>query len=357
MRRFARDALVSLVEDLPLFVFLAAITGVYLVVSKLYPGPGLAPVRVFRFTAQTMATVVLAVVVAYPAIRLVRRRRGGSNRLDWASYLDRYLSVRQGVGILLVIAWWTVFVAIFDTVKSYIPIVFSFRWDEAFMAADRLLHAGAHPWELLHALRGGEWATVVIDRLYVSWYPYLLVLLTVQAWNPDRQHRARFLLSFASVWFLLGIVVAMLSASAGPIFYGEVVQGGGDPYRDLLAHLEAVDRAHSLVVLDIRDQLWTNYLSRGGFGAIAAMPSVHVAVAVLGALSAQDIDGRLGLVGWLYAGVVMVGSVYLGWHYAIDGYVSLVATLVIWRLTGPAAQSYRNRIVEPAREALADRIG
>jgi PAP2 superfamily len=37
----------------------------------------------------------------------------------------------------------------------------------------------------------------------------------------------------------------------------------------------------------------------------------------------------LGLVFAAYAAVVLVGSVHLGWHYAVDGYVSIVATLAI----------------------------
>jgi hypothetical protein len=32
----------------------------------------------------------------------------------------------------------------------------------------------------------------------------------------------------------------------------------------------------------------------------------------------------------LYAGVVLVGSVHLGWHYAVDGYLSIVGALAIW---------------------------
>ena len=37
--------------------------------------------------------------------------------------------------------------------------------------------------------------------------------------------------------------------------------------------------------------------------------------------------------GWVltgFAGVVLVGSVHLGWHYAVDGYVSIAGTLAIW---------------------------
>jgi len=30
----------------------------------------------------------------------------------------------------------------------------------------------------------------------------------------------------------------------------------------------------------------------------------------------------------------MVGSVHLGWHYAVDGYLSIVLTVLLWRVVG-----------------------
>jgi hypothetical protein len=32
--------------------------------------------------------------------------------------------------------------------------------------------------------------------------------------------------------------------------------------------------------------------------------------------------------------VILIATVHLGWHYAIDGYVGILGTLLIWRLTG-----------------------
>ena len=48
-----------------------------------------------------------------------------------------------------------------------------------------------------------------------------------------------------------------------------------------------------------------------GIGAgISAMPSLHVAMAVF----------------WTW-----IGSFHLGWHYALDGLVSLIGVILIWR--------------------------
>ena len=35
-----------------------------------------------------------------------------------------------------------------------------------------------------------------------------------------------------------------------------------------------------------------------------------------------------------FCAVVLFGSVHLGWHYAVDGYFSIAATVVIWKIVG-----------------------
>ena len=34
----------------------------------------------------------------------------------------------------------------------------------------------------------------------------------------------------------------------------------------------------------------------------------------------------------------MIGSVHLAYHYAVDGYVSIAVTLIIWWMTKPIAR-------------------
>ncbi|MDN3683797.1 hypothetical protein QW180_05815 [Vibrio sinaloensis] len=41
---------------------------------------------------------------------------------------------------------------------------------------------------------------------------------------------------------------------------------------------------------------------------------------------------------WLYVVAIQIGSVHLAWHYAIDGYLSIVLTLILWKLCGVLAR-------------------
>jgi hypothetical protein len=60
------------------------------------------------------------------------------------------------------------------------------------------------------------------------------------------------------------------------------------------------------------------------------MPSIHVAMPALFALSLWRASPRMAIVLSGYAVVIFLGSILLGWHYAIDGYVSLIGVGCLW---------------------------
>jgi hypothetical protein len=91
---------------------------------------------------------------------------------------------------------------------------------------------------------------------------------------------------------------------------------------------------------DLQRLLWDGYQQgRSGFGlGISAFPSVHVTFACLFALLSWRLNRLLGVAAWLYVGVIMVGSVHLGWHYAVESWFILLTIWPSWALCGELAR-------------------
>jgi hypothetical protein len=193
---------------------------------------------------------------------------------------------------------------------------------------------GTDPWRLLQPYLGRPRVTQAISLIYSLWF--LLMFGAWMSWAlTDHPQRMRFLLSFALCWILLGTVAATAFSSAGPVYYAEIT-GEGSPFRAQMAYLRAVDKEYPLLSLSIRDQLWLAYITGkpdGGSG-ISAMPSLHVAIVTLCAISGWYVSWRVGAAMTLYAVAIFLGSIHLGWHYAADGYASVVAVATIWWAVG-----------------------
>jgi membrane-associated phospholipid phosphatase len=117
--------------------------------------------------------------------------------------------------------------------------------------------------------------------------------------------------------------------SAGPIFYERI--GLGERFAALPIQPWVQVTA---------DYLWGNYQSRGaqvGVG-ISAFPSLHVAGAAWIALTVSLYARRLSIVAWSYFAIILVGSVSLGWHYAVDGIAGVILALGAWKLTAWPAE-------------------
>jgi hypothetical protein len=252
---------------------------------------------------------------------------------------------------LLVLVVTSPFNSSFTFFKTQIPFFNAFTWDRTFASWDRWLHGGAQPWELLQPFLGWPQVTTAINAVYHAWFFVLFAVLFWQAFSTaDRRLRARFFMSFYLSWILIGTLAATLLASAGPVYYQRLLGEDGG-FADLFAYLEVASRTSPVWALEVQERLWTGYEARQvGTGAgISAMPSMHVAMAVLFALLARKGARRLYPLFVLYAVAILVGSVHLGWHYAIDGYVAAIMVWVIWMVSG--------RLVAPVKDAARDGSG
>ena len=285
----------------------------------------------------TYSTIALGLPVGYHLIRFhvgyFRNRSDGPLVEAWEAYRRRHFSVVRIGGVVVACAILSVLMTTFLAYKRAIPLFHPFSWDLAFMRADRAVHLGTHPWELLQPLFGSVAATVTIDWVYVLWLRSIPLVIAWQAWNRDRQLRSQFLLAYAISSILLGTGMATWLSSAGPCYYAEVVQGP-DPYAALFGFLHEVDVVHRLAALRLQELLWQGYMGDGEFYGISAMPSMHVALPMLYVLAGFRTSRWLGWTFVVYLLAILIGSVHLGWHYAIDGYVSIVGVWIVWILVG-----------------------
>ncbi|RLQ86963.1 phosphatase PAP2 family protein [Notoacmeibacter ruber] len=237
---------------------------------------------------------------------------------------------------LRTVAIFTLFAIGFGELKG-LAALGGFQWDEPLMHAERWLHFGFLPHEWLSPFYDWPRAVQLVNYIYNLWYFVMIgmvLLLALRHGSPSK--RFRYLCSFMATWLIGGVVMALIFSSAGPCFYGRL--GFGAEYAPLMAELGAIDKVHELYALSTQDMLWESFAAGKNAAAISAFPSLHVATATLVALFAWTSGKMLRIAGLLFLGAIMLGSVLLGWHYALDGYAGIALALIAWTVTGRLAQ-------------------
>jgi hypothetical protein len=224
----------------------------------------------------------------------------------------------------------SVHMGVFTSLKTMLTDITPFYADRVLADLDELLH-GSAPWRYTTALLPTD-LTVVVCRIYFgAWGLLLPFCLLACLFAPKlRPVRAQYLWTHLLVWPLLGNIVAGAAMSAGPVFYG-LVTGDGARFGGLIQYL-----SHFTPLSEGTAYLWQTYASgrASPAGGISAFPSMHLANATLFVLLARQLSQRLMWAAVVFCGVILFCSVHLGWHYAIDGYVSILATLGVWWTVG-----------------------
>lgn len=292
----------------------------------------------------------------------VHRPRAGQASGSPIAVLSHWAVERWRRDRLLALVWppllFAALMATFNAFKQLVLIEAGFQHDALFAAADRALFLGHDPWVLTHALFGGPLGTWLIDKAYHGWFVAMSLGVIVCAFLPARSWRLRtqYLLSYLGVWIGIGSVLAFLLPAAGPCFY-HVFLGGAEflPLLDRLAAdqvaLQTWLPGDGYSALANQARLLAAHGSdtlKMGAG-ISAMPSVHNALSALFALAAFRIDRRAGWAMTGYAVLIWIGSIHLGWHYAIDGIVSIALTIALWKAMGVVTERLERPLFAPGR--------
>lgn len=225
----------------------------------------------------------------------------------------------------------------FCYVKSLIPYMHPYALDPLLQRVDLWLHGGKTPFEWF-APHLSDRQFLWIDILYFK--PWFLGLMLYMLWQSFaiRQPvgRAAFLSSFMMTWILLGNGLATLLSSVGPTYYPLFYQDAFTAMNQaLLDRIYAIHAQFPLAdAVGNREQLldWYRNATLIDLNVMSSMPSLHTAICILTALHSWRFHRWLCVVTIPYTLLVFFGSFMLGWHYAVDTYVSGICVYAIWRL-------------------------
>ncbi|MDX8522012.1 phosphatase PAP2 family protein [Mesorhizobium dulcispinae] len=284
----------------------------------------------FLFFGSAVTLILVVLVFGRLIIERPRQPLRALKDLMLANNLPDRIVVGLPVALVL-----PIFFSMFTSMKGGISKIQSFYADAALIAIDRAIHGGVDAWRFFHPMLGFGPVTFSLNVLYNLWFAEVFIVLFCAVFSTGNQRlRSQFLVAFVLAWVLLGNVLAAAFASVGPAF---VMPFYGDgTFSPLMDYLKATDTTYRVSALYTQGYLLTNAGLDGprlGSG-ISAFPSVHVATATLNAIYLWRFGRvlRWGSIAFLVA--IQLGSVHLGWHYAVDGYVSILATSAIWAVAG-----------------------
>ena len=271
--------------------------------------------------------------------------KGSALAALWFKMRDDYLAPQRVSNAVHAFLFMSLYMVGYTFIKRAIPLAVPFAWDETFMAWDKAIHFGKHPYEWLAPALNFPAVTFALNVNYNLWF---FVMFTCWFWQgfaaTDSALRSRFLLGFTLTWFVGTCVLGTLLSSVGPCFYGRLLTGP-DPYAPLMSWLANADQVHPIWSLTIMDALWKNYeTGTGVINGISAMPSMHVGAAFLFAMLGFASGNRwAALMLSAFAALIFLGSIHLGWHYAIDGYLGVAVAVVCWWGAGKIVNWDRRR--------------
>ncbi|MFT6100519.1 MAG: hypothetical protein ACJAYF_003077 [Arenicella sp.] len=251
--------------------------------------------------------------------------------LQLRAWLISYTFVRGCLNYVAI----CVFLSAMTSFKSLIPEINPFNWDPELANFDRILHGGFVPWEIIQPVFGLPFISHAIDIIYRLWF---IVMMVAIVWfifvSKDERLRKQFMITYVMAWAINGTILALFFSSVGPAFFSNIYPEVNNPYQGLMTYLNTANNSYPLMAIDAQKMLWQLYESEklGTAGGISSMPSMHVSIAFLiflVSLRTQFITAKL--LGGTFLLLILIGSVHLGWHYAIDGYLSIISTAFIWR--------------------------
>src|SRR4051794_23311722 len=296
---------------------LAALCGIAMLITASAEGlpvrdpDGVGGPPLFRLSAILLA--FMAVDVLPRGLWRGRLRPRGSVHAMRDVIRERWTGRRLALVLVGLFSFYVTYVA-YRNFKGFLPFLRPVRHDTGLLTLDRDLFFGHDPSTLLHHLLGTGLANQALSVVYVVYLAFVpMSLAAALVWFGEIRHGLWYASALCLNW-VLGAVSYYVLPSMGPAFVAPQL------FSDL-APTASSKLQHSLWV-DRLTVLWGPVGKQAGdvVQSIAAFASLHVSVVLTAALVAMMLKASKILVAalWTYLVLVMVATVYLGWHYVVD---------------------------------------
>lgn len=265
------------------------------------------------FTGKLLDTaeMLLLFVAVDIGVRWLRDRKAGPSL--WRTASTRWTPYRIGMIGLALVAYQVVYLS-YRNLKSW--DVFRAPKDEMLLRWDRDLFFGHSPAVLLHDLLGQDVAARVLTSIYES-FSWLVTIALVASLAFTPTVRSAYVFVTSAIWaWIIGVGSYYLIPSLGP-FHAAPAEFAG-------LTRTSIQTTQALYV-EQRAHLLTHPQASDAFAQISAFASLHTALTALIFLMARYYGLRV--LSWLlglYLIGVMLATVYLGWHFAVDVIAGLV---------------------------------
>lgn len=235
---------------------------------------------------------------------------------------ERWTWRRIGFVLVGLFSFYVTYVA-YRNFKGFLPFLRPDPQDTSLLELDRSLFFGHDPATLLHSLLGTGVANSVLSVAYVLFLAFVPISLAAAlVWFGEMRNGLWYATALCLNW-VLGAFSYYLIPSMGPAFVAPQL------FSDL-APTASSSLQHSLWV----ERLNVLYGHAPGpakdiVQSIAAFASLHVSVVLTAALIAHILRANRWLLAglWTYFGLVVVATIYLGWHYVIDDVAGVLIAL------------------------------
>lgn len=242
----------------------------------------------------------------------------------WRRLREKFLNLSKMYEFLHIMICLKLVLLIYCNIKQAIPIIHPAIYDEALIKCDRFVHFGINPNTFLVSLIKSPHIAAIIDKSYFAWYALKAPVLCFFIFFVDRKKTVHFFSAYFLLW-IIGGLAAVAVPSWGPVYY----------------RFNWFEQMHSGIPIakSLQLRLWAHYsalLDNPGnykvfiYEGIAAIPALHVGVVALYAIFLKSISRALFCLMLAYTIMIQIGSVYLGWHYAIDGYLCVMIAFIAY---------------------------